>query len=265
MDKQDSFKALDFSKIPKERIKGQLIKKYSKQRQLHYTPEGLADMFEQFSDRSVIEAVLSEATRVSKDIASFEVFGPAGSNGFAATVQRTIKNIQKEMKGLDANSPEWIKLNKNLDEIVAMRDGKKKAGLGFNAYLKEFYSSSFDGENKTSIAENLRGLTASTSLGMTTFGAVTDMGFGTAELNFVTGGGFLKSASDYIQEVFKNLPPDKQREYALKYAIGLESQMGNILRGANATGVLSKFTTSVSYVHHAINPLAQQARLTRVS
>lgn len=263
--KSDDFKALDFSKVPKERIKGQLVKKYSKQRQLHYTPEGLADMFEQFSDRSLIESVLSEATRVSKDIASFEIFGPAGSNGFAATVQRTIKGIQKEMKSLEVNSPEWTKLNKELDDIVAMRDGKKSGGLGFNAYFKEFYQSSFDGNNGPSLIENARTLTATSSLGMTTFGAVTDLGFGVAKLNFSTGGGFLKSSSDFVTEAMKNIPPAKQKELALKFAIGLESQMGNILRGESATGAFSKFATKVSYIHHAINPLAQQARWTRSS
>ena len=252
--------AVDFSNLPKDRIKKSIPKKYTKPRTIFYTPEGLADMFAEFSDKSLIESMLAESAKTARDVAMFEILGPGAQTEFATLVQKTIRNLQKEQKGLKPTDAGYIKAQKEIDTI-------KEAGSDFNNYFKEITNSSnISGKEWLANAgENLRSLTSMSSLGGAAFSAVTDLATGITALQVFTGQNYFKLVAESAVSLIKSLPIETQLRSASQLAISLESSLGNILRIQGSTGPITKGINKLNYLYSKINPLQQQARFHRVA
>lgn len=252
--------AVDFSNLPKDRVKGQIPKKYTKPRQLYFTPDGLAQMFTEFSDKSLLESIHSESAKTARDVAIFEVLGPNGQNEFATLVQKNIRELQDQHKGLDPNSKEYLKAQKEIDQI-------KKAGVDFNDYFKEITNSSNVTPDKgwAETGSNIRSLTSMSALGGAAFSAITDIATGISALQVYTGKNYFELVGKTANELISNISPERQKALASRLSIALESGMGNLLRIQGSTGNISKGINKLNYFYTKINPLQQQARLHRAA
>ena len=260
IERSDDAEAVDFSNLPKERIKKSIPKKYTKPRTLFYTAEGLADMFSEFSDKSLIESMLAESAKVARDVSMFEILGPGAQTEFATLVQKTIRNLQKEQKGLIPSDPAYIKAQKEIDSI-------KEAGSDFNNYFKEITNANnIVGKQQLADAgSNLRSLTSMSALGGAAFSAVTDLATGITALQVYTGENYFKLVGESAQSLIKSLPPETQRQSASQLSIAIESALGNILRVEGSTGPITKGINKLNHLYSKINPLQQQARFHRVA
>jgi len=258
INRSDDAQAVDFTNLPKERVKGQIPKKYAKARQIYYTSEGLSEMFSTFSDKSLIESITSEGAKTARDIAIFETLGPGGQNAFATLVQKNIRELQAEIRGLKPSDAKYISVQKEIKSI-------KDAGSSFNQYFAELTNSSNIGNKNTTseVMSNMRALTGMGSLGATTISAITDVAFAMTALQTYTGQGYFKTVVESIGSMFKNIKPEQQRALAAKFAISLETNMGNYLRIQGSTNPVSRFINKLNNLHNKINPMLQQARATR--
>lgn len=265
IDRQLDSDAVDFSNIPPDRIKKQIPKKYSKPRTLYYTPEGLADMFSQFSEKPLVESLLAESAKTARDVSLFEVLGAGGQTNFANIVQKVQRSLQAEMMKLDPKSAEFKAYKEQIKEI-------KNNGKKFNTYFKEITNSSnIDSDNFTSrLFSNLRALTSMSSLGGAAFSAVTDLASGVTALQIYTGQNYFKLAGESAAELVKNLPVvgggvERQKLLAGRAAISLESSLGNILRIQGSNGAITKGINKSNFFYNKVNPLQQQARMHRTA
>lgn len=252
--------AVDFTNIPKDRIKKSIPKKYTKPRNLYYTPEGLSDMFSEFSEKSLIESMLAESSKVARDVAMFEVLGPGAQNEFLTLTQKTIRELQKQQSPYKPDNPEYIKIQKEIDAI-------KKAGDDFNNYFKEITNQDNVVVNKkiSDRFSNLRALTSMSALGGAAFSALTDLATGITALQVYTGENYFKLVGESATSLIKSLSPETQRQTASQLSIALESALGNLLRIEGSGGPITKGINKLNYFYSKINPLQQQARFHRVA
>ncbi len=252
--------AVDFSNIPADRIKKSIPKKYTKPKTIFYTPEGLADMFAEFSDKSLIESMLAESAKTARDVAMFEVIGPGAQSEFGNLVSKTIKSLQAEQKGLKPTDTKYLKAKAEIDSI-------KAAGSDFNNYFKQITNAD-NVEGKQGFADffnNIRSLISMASLGGAAFSAVTDLATGITALQVYTGENYFKLVGESAQSLVKSLPPETQRQTASQLSIAIESALGNILRVEGSTGPITKGINKLNHLYSKINPLQQQARFHRVA
>jgi len=258
--RSDDMEAVDFSQLPTDRIKKSIPKKYTKPRTLFYTADGLADMFTTFSDKSLVESMLAESAKTARDVAMFEVIGPGAQTEFATLVQKTIRGLQAERKGLSPTDAKYISIQKEIDSI-------KEAGSDFNSYFKEITNSGnvVGKQQLADIFGNLRSLTSMSSLGGAAFSAVTDLATGITALQVYTGQNYFKLVGESAQSLIKSLPVESQKRTASQLAIAIESSLGNILRIEGSTGPITKGVNKLNNLYSKINPLQQQARFHRVA
>jgi hypothetical protein len=260
LQRAEDVEAVDFSQLPPDRIKKSIPKKYTKPRTLFYTADGLANMFERFSKKSLIESMLAESAKTARDVAMFEVIGPGAQTEFATLVQKSIRELQKEIKDLKPNDPKAIKVKEEIQAI-------KEAGSDFNSYFKQITNSS-NVTGKSWLADiltNIRSLVSMMSLGGASFSAVTDLATGVTALQVYTGENYFKLAGESTQSLIKSLPVESQKRTASQLSIALESALGNILRVEGSTGPITKGINKLNHLYSKINPLQQQARFHRVA
>lgn len=260
VERAEDAQAVDFSNLPKDRIKKSIPKKYTKPRTLFYTPEGLADMFETFSDKSLVESLLAESSKVARDVAMFEVLGPGAQTEFATLVQKTIRSIQKEAQGLKPSDPKRIKLEADIEKI-------KSSGDDFNNYFKEITNAgNVSPDSKVAdIGSNIRSLTAMSSLGGAAFSAVTDLATGITALQVYTGENYFKLVGESAQQLMQNIAPERQKKLASQLSISIESSLGSMLKMYGSEGNITKGINKLNYLYSKVNPLQQQARFHRTA
>jgi hypothetical protein len=258
--------AVDFNNIPKDLIKSSIQRKNLKPRTMHFTEDGLASMWEEFADKSVLDAMVADGARAARDIGVYEVLGPNGQNEFNTLKQKTIRNIQQEIRSTTDEKLK-TKLQKQIEDINSRSKGSLYNFEGDYESLWANINGTTDhvgGKTLANAAQNLRSLTSMQVLGGSMFTALTDIFNGVTALNMATGQGYFKSMGDVGMGLLKTFPPGEQKRIAGMTNIALETAMGNILRGANSEGV-TKAINNMNYWYSKVNPIAAQGRFHRVA
>jgi hypothetical protein len=259
--------AVDFENIPKDMIKPSIQRKNLKPRTMHFSPEGLAKMWETFSEKSVLESMVADGARAARDIGVYEVLGPNGQNEFNTLKQKVIRNLQAQIKDAKSDSAK-AKLQAQIDKI----EGNSKASFfnfeGSYDALWANINGTVDHEGSkawATVGENLRALTSMQVLGGSMFSALTDIFGGVSALNMATGNGYFNSMMDVGMGLLKTYSPSEQKRLAGMLNISLESAMGNILRVAGSEDGVTKGINKLNYWYTKVNPIAQQGRFHRVA
>jgi hypothetical protein len=258
--------AVDFNNVPKDLIKSSIQRKNLKPRTLQYTAEGLANMWETFAEKSVLESAVSDGARAARDIGIYEVMGPNGQNEFNTLKQKMIRELQDEMeKATDEKAKK--KFQKEIDEIESRSKGEAFSFEGDYDALWSHINGTVNQEGKewvSNTGENIRALVSMQVLGGSMFSALTDIFGGVSALNGATGNGYFKSMMDMGLGILKTFSPSEQKRIASMTNISLESAMGNILRVAGSDG-FTKGVNKLNYWYSKVNPIAQQGRFHRVA
>lgn len=258
--------AVDFENIPKDLIKSSIQRKNLKPRTMHFTEEGLSAMWEEFSDKSVLDSMVADGARAARDIGVYEVLGPNGQNEFNTLKQKTIRMIQEEIKKTTDEKTK-AKLQKQIEQINSRSKGSIYSFEGDYESLWANINGSVDhvgGKTLANAAQNLRALTSMQVLGGSMFTALTDIFNGVTALNMATGQGYFKSMADMGLGLLKTVAPGEQKRLAGMTNVALETAMGNILRGANSEG-FTKAVNNMNYWYSKVNPIAAQGRFHRVA
>lgn len=259
--------AVDFNNINPNLIRSSIQRKNLQPRVMQFSPEGLSQMWAEFADKSVLDSMVADGARASRDIGVYEVLGPNGQNEFNTLKQKTVRNIQKEIAAAP-NDKAKLKLQKQIDQI----EGKSKGSImNFSGDYDSLWANingKVDQVGSRTLAEagdNIRSLVSMQVLGGSMFTALTDVFNGVTALNMATGQGYFKSMSDMGMGLIKSFKPSEQRRLAGMTNIALESAMGSILKGANAEGAISKGVNQMNYFYSKVNPIAAQGRFHRVA
>lgn len=259
--------AVDFGNIDPTLIKSSIQRKNLQPRVMQFTPEGLSQMWGEFADKSVLDSMVGDGARASRDIGIYEVLGPNGQNEFNTLKQKTIKNLQKEIAAAP-NEKAKLKLQKQINEI----DGRSKGSImNFSGDFDSLWANingTVDQVGSRALAQagdNVRSLISMQVLGGSMFTALTDVFNGVTALNMATGQGYFKSMSDVGIGLIKSFKPSEQRRLAGMTNIALESAMGSILKGANADNSISKGINKMNYFYSKVNPIGAQGRFHRVA
>lgn len=259
--------AVDFNNIPKDLIKSNIQRKNLRPRALHYTSEGLGKMWEEFSDKTILDSIMGEAAQAARDISLYDVLGSKGLGEFATLKQKTIRKIQGEIKG--ATDPVVkAKLQKQIENINNRSKGSMLSFEGDYDTLIANLSGKTDqigSEFMADAGDNIRALTSMRTLGGSMFSALTDTFAGVTALNMATGGSYFKAISQELQGLFSTLSPKDQKELAGIFDIAIESDMGNELRIAASSNGLTKAINVANKWYSQWNPIAQQGRFHRVA
>lgn len=101
----------------KDILKSSVQAKYAKARQLHYKPEGLVKQFKEFSDKSMVEVMISEIAKSARDTAIFDILGPRGTNALDTIVQKVSRELQKQKDPSFSAGKEYRKLKSELKKL----------------------------------------------------------------------------------------------------------------------------------------------------
>jgi hypothetical protein len=259
--------AVDFNNIDPSLIRSSIQRKNLQPRVMQFSPEGLSQMWAEFADKSVLDSMVADGARASRDIGVYEVLGPNGQNEFNTLKQKTIRNLQKEIAGA-ADEKAKVKLQKQIDKI----EGKSKGSImNFSGDYDSLWANingKVDQVGSKALAQagdNIRSLVSMQVLGGSMFTALTDVFNGVTALNMATGQGYFKSMADVGMGLLSSFKPSEQRRIAGMTNIALETAIGSILKGANAENSLSKGINKLNYFYSKVNPIAAQGRFHRVA
>lgn len=269
IDRAKDAEAVDFNNLPKELVRSSIQRKNLKARQLHFTPEGLVDMWGEFSDKSLIESMVADGARAARDIGIYEVLGPNGQNEFDTLQQKILRDL-KDQISKESNPKNKEKLQGQIDDIEGRNKG---SALNFEGDYKTLWAHingkvdqlDTKGKGINNFGENIRALSSMQVLGLSTLTAITDIFNAVSALNMKTGQGYFKSMWDVGHGLIKTLPPGEQRKMASQLNIAIEGGMGSILKGYSAEGAISKSINKMNYFYSKINPIAQQGRFHRTA
>jgi hypothetical protein len=259
--------AVDFNNIPKDLIKSSIQRKNLKPRALHYTAEGLGQMWEQFSDKTILDSLMAESAQASRDIALYDVLGSKGLGGFAAIKQKTIRKLAAEIQGTTDPAIK-AKLQKQIDNINARSKGSNLSFEGDYDTLIAGLSGKTDqigNEFMADAGDSIRALTSMRTLGGSMFSALTDTFAGVTALNMATGGSYFKAIGQELEGLFSTWRPSDQKELAEIFDLAIESEMGNELRIASSSNGITKAVNIANKWYSKLNPIAQQGRYHRVA
>lgn len=258
--------AVDFNNIPKELIKSSIQRKNLKPRALHYTPEGLGQMWEEFSDKTLLDSMMGEGAQAARDIAFYDVLGPRGQQEFNTLKQKTIRKLQQELKGADDKAA--AKIQKQIDSINNRSKGSALSFEGDYDTIMANLTGVGDQVGSRAMAEageNMRSLVSMQVLGGSMFSAVTDIFNGVTALHMATGHNYFKSMALQIEGMMKTIKPTEQKQIAQALAIAVESGMGNELRVASSNNAFSRGVNKLNSWYAKINPIGAQGRFHRTA
>lgn len=259
--------AVDFNNIDPKLIKSSIQRKNLQPRVMQFTPEGLSQMWEEFADKSVLDSMVADGARASRDIGVYEVLGPNGQNEFNTLKQKTVRNLQKQIEAATDDKVK-AKLQKQIDTIQGKSKGSILNFSGDYDSLWAHINGSVDYVGSKSLAQtgdNIRSLVSMQVLGGSMFTALTDIFNGVTALNMATGQGYFKSMADVGLGLIKTFAPSEQKRIASMTNVALETAMGSILKGANAEGSISKGINKLNYFYSKVNPIGAQGRFHRVA
>lgn len=258
---------VDFNNLQRQEnlVQSSIQRKNLQPRTLHYTPEGLAEMWAKGSNKNLLESMLADSARASRDIALYDVLGPRGENEFNTLVQKAQKELQTK-RDATTNPKEKEKYQKQIDRI--------SNGGGSIKDITTSYANEWAVINGTvdqvkskpwaDVMGNFRALTSMAVLGNDMLSAFTDLGTGAINLSAATGGGVLTSIGKQAEGLIRSLPVGQQKKVANMLAISLESALGNQLRVAGSEGI-TKGINKANYLFQKLNPAAAQGRFHRVA
>lgn len=259
--------AVDFTNIPKDLIKSSIQRKNLKPRALHYTPEGLGQMWDEFSNKTLLDSMIAEGAQAARDIGYYDVLGPRGQQEFNTLKQRTIRTLQKELK--DASDEKVkAKIQKRIDKINGRSRGSALSFEGdYDTLLANLngVTDQVGSEAMAEAGENIRALVSMQTLGGSMFSALTDTFSGVTGISMATGHSYFKAISMQIQGMMQTFKPSEQKEIAEALAIAVESGMGNELRVASSNTSLSRGVNKLNKWYADINPIGAQGRFHRTA
>lgn len=258
--------AVDFNNIDPKLIKSSIQRKNLQPRVMHFTPEGLSQMWADFADKSVLDSMVADGARAARDIGVYEVLGPNGQNEFNTMKQKIVRNLQKEIEGADDKTK--IKLQNHIDSIQGKSKGSIANFSGDYDSLWANINGSVDYVGSKALAQagdNIRSLVSMQVLGGSMFTALTDVFNGVTALNMATGQGYFKSMADVGMGLIKTFKPSEQKRIASMTNVALESAMGSILKGASSDNSISKGINKLNHWYSKVNPIAAQGRFHRVA
>lgn len=259
--------AVDFNNIPKDLIKSNIQRKNLRPRALHYTSEGLGQMWEQFSDKTLLDSISAEGAQAARDIAVYDVLGSKGLGEFSTLKQKTIRKIQGEIKG-STDPVIKAKLQKQIENINNRSKGSMLSFEGDYDTLIANLSGKTDqigSEFMADVGDSTRALTSMRTLGGSMFSALTDTFAGVTALNMATGGSYFKSIGQELQGLFSTIKPSDQRELAEIFDLGIESDLGNELRIASSSNGVTKAINIANKYYSKWNPIGPQGRYHRTA
>lgn len=259
--------AVDFNNIPKDLIKSSIQRKNLKPRALHYTPEGLGQMWEEFSDKTLLDSMMGEGAQAARDIALYDVLGPNGQQEFNTLKQKTIRALQNELKQATDEKAK-AKLQKKIDNI---NNRSKGSALSFEGDYDTLWANingttdQVGSEVMAEIGENIRALTSMQVLGGSMFSAVTDIFNGVTAINLASGHSYFKSMAMQIKGMMETFKPNEQKQIAEVLAIAVESGMGNELRVAASSNAVTRGINKANKWYAKLNPIGAQGRFHRTA
>lgn len=259
--------AVDFNNIPKDLVKSSIQRKNLKPRALHYTPEGLGQMWEEFSDKTLLDSMMGESAQAARDIALYDVIGPNGQQEFNTLKQKTIRNLQNELKSATDEKVK-NKLQKQIDNINNRSKGSALSFEGDYDTLWANINGTTDGVGSEAMAEageNIRALVSMQVLGGSMFSAVTDVFNGVTAINLASGNSYFKSMAMQVQGMFETFKPHEQKQIAEALAIAVESGMGNELRVASSSNTVTRGINKANKWYAKLNPIGAQGRFHRTA
>lgn len=258
---------VDFNNLHRQEnlVQSSIQRKNLQPRTLHYTPEGLAEMWAKGSNKNLLESMLADSARASRDIAMYDVLGPRGENEFNTLKQKAISQLQ-EKRAAATTDAERTKHQNQIDRINRGGGSLKDLTSSYDNQWAVINGTVDQIEHKTwaAVNANFRAITNMAVLGNDMLSAFTDLGTGAINLSTATGGGILPSIAKQAEGLIRSLPPSQQKKVAHMLAISLESSMGNQLRVAGSEGI-TKGINKANYLFAKLNPAAAQGRFHRVA
>lgn len=259
--------AVDFNNIDPSLIRSSIQRKNLQPRVMQFSPEGLSQMWEEFADKSVLDSMVADGARASRDIGVYEVLGPNGQNEFNTLKQKAIRSLQKDIESAP-NDKAKLKLQKQIENMNGRSKGSVLNFAGDYDSLWANINGSVDHVGSKALAQigdNVRSLVSMQVLGGSMFSALTDVFNGVTALNMATGQGYFKSMADMGMGLLGSFKPSEQRRIAGMTNIALETAMGTILKGASSDNSISRGINKINHFYSKVNPIAAQGRFHRVA